>query len=225
MNSGSSPRRVRVERGVYRQPNGKYAVCFRHAGRLRFRTVGFDLELARRQREALIAAARRGRVPPLSPQLRFQTLVESWGERFQARVDAGERRQRTLEAHRYHLDRQLLPALARRRVSAISVDDVAALLAEMRSSRCSPKTCANALGTLQVIMRYARRNGWIASIPSISSSATSGRTLTTTPASIGSPGNPATARGLRAPRSADGRDRAVHGASHLGAARSRLGRR
>lgn len=33
--------RVRVERGIYRQPNGKYAVCWRHAGRLRFRTVGF----------------------------------------------------------------------------------------------------------------------------------------------------------------------------------------
>ena len=39
----SGPGRVRVERGIYRQPNGKYAVCSRHAGRLRFRTVGFDL--------------------------------------------------------------------------------------------------------------------------------------------------------------------------------------
>ncbi len=37
----SSRRRIRVERGIYRQPNGKYAVCCRHAGRLRFRTVGF----------------------------------------------------------------------------------------------------------------------------------------------------------------------------------------
>ena len=36
----SSPGRVRVERGIYRQPNAKYAVCWRHAGRLRFRTVG-----------------------------------------------------------------------------------------------------------------------------------------------------------------------------------------
>ncbi|HEX5309379.1 MAG TPA: site-specific integrase [Solirubrobacteraceae bacterium] len=161
MKPGFSPCRVRVERGVYRQPNGKYAVCFRHAGRLRFRTIGFDLEVARRQREALIAAAERGQVPPLSPQLRFRALVESWEERFQARIDAGERRQRTLEAHRYHLDHQLLPVLARRRISSISVDDVAAVLADMRSSRCSLKTCANALGTLQVIMRYARRNGWI----------------------------------------------------------------
>jgi integrase len=52
----SGPGRVRVERGIYRQPNGKYAVCWRHAGRLRFRTVGFDLAEARRERLALIAA-------------------------------------------------------------------------------------------------------------------------------------------------------------------------
>jgi hypothetical protein len=50
----SGPGRVRVERGIYRQPNGKYAVCWRHAGRLRFRTVGFDLAEARRERLALI---------------------------------------------------------------------------------------------------------------------------------------------------------------------------
>jgi hypothetical protein len=38
---GSSGRgRVRAERGIYRQPNGKYAVCWRHAGRLSFRTQG-----------------------------------------------------------------------------------------------------------------------------------------------------------------------------------------
>jgi hypothetical protein len=39
----ATPARVRVERGIYRQRNGKYAVCWRHAGRLRFRTVGFEL--------------------------------------------------------------------------------------------------------------------------------------------------------------------------------------
>ena len=30
--------RSRVERGVYRQPNGKYAVCFMLDGKPRFRT-------------------------------------------------------------------------------------------------------------------------------------------------------------------------------------------
>jgi integrase len=60
LGSASSSRRVRVERGIYLQPNGKYAVCFRHAGSLRFRTVDFDLAAARREREVLITAAKRG---------------------------------------------------------------------------------------------------------------------------------------------------------------------
>jgi hypothetical protein len=64
-----------VERGIYLQPNGKYAVCFRHAGRLRFRTVGF-LAAARHERKALIAAAKRGE-SPLSPHLRFDTVGPS----------------------------------------------------------------------------------------------------------------------------------------------------
>lgn len=61
MGSPSSSRRARVERGIYMQPNGKYAVCCRHAGKLRFRTVGFDLAVARRERAALIALRREGR--------------------------------------------------------------------------------------------------------------------------------------------------------------------
>jgi hypothetical protein len=41
----ASGRRVRVERGIYRQANGKYVVCFMLDGKPRFRTVGYDLEL------------------------------------------------------------------------------------------------------------------------------------------------------------------------------------
>jgi len=100
----SSSGRVRVERGIYRQRNGKYAVCWRHAGRLRFRTVGFDVAAARRARLALIAATREGKVP-VSPRLRFETVAGWWLERFEAKVAAGERHPRTLEAHRYQLDR------------------------------------------------------------------------------------------------------------------------
>jgi hypothetical protein len=38
-----APGRIRVERGIYRQHNGKYAVCFMVDGKPRFRTVGHDL--------------------------------------------------------------------------------------------------------------------------------------------------------------------------------------
>ena len=156
----SGPGRVRVERGIYREPNGKYAVCWRHAGRLRFKTVGFDLAEARRERLALIAATREGKIP-VSPRLCFETVAGWWLERFEAKVAAGERHPRTLEAHRYQLDRHLLPALARRRIASITVDDVAELLDALRRQGCSAKTSASALATLQSVMRFARRCGWI----------------------------------------------------------------
>jgi integrase len=156
--------RTRVERGIYRQANGKYAVCWRHAGKLRFRTVGFDLAAARRERLALIAATRHGTVP-VSPRLRFETVAGWWVERFEAKVAAGERHPRTLEAHRYHLDQHLLPAMGRRRIAAITVDDVARLLDELRDKGCSAKTSAGALATLESIMRFARRHGWIVADP------------------------------------------------------------
>jgi Phage integrase family/Phage integrase, N-terminal SAM-like domain len=160
----SGPGRVRVERGIYRQPNGKYAVCCRHAGRLHFRTVGSNLAEARRERLALIAATREGSVP-VSPRLRFETVAGWWLERFEAKVAAGERHPRTLEAHRYQLDRHLLPAFGRRRIAALTVDDVAELLHQLRRAGCSAKTAAGALATLQSVLRFARRCGWIVADP------------------------------------------------------------
>jgi hypothetical protein len=156
--------RVRVERGIYRQRNRKYAVCWRHAGRLRFRTVGSDVAEARRARLALIAATHEGSVP-VSPRLRFETVAGWWLERFEAKVAAGVRHPRTLEAHRYQLDRHLLAPLGRRAIAVITVDDVAHLLQHLRTTGCSAKTAAGALVTLQSVMRFARRCGWIVADP------------------------------------------------------------
>lgn len=159
MPAASKPRRTRIERG-YRQTNGKYAICARRAGRLHFRTIGYDLSAARIARTALIAALGRGEVPA-SPRLRFDTVAGWWLARFEAKVAAGERHPRTLEGHRYHLKQNLLPALASRRIAALGVDDVAALLEDLRARGCSAKTAGGALSTLHSILRYARRRGWI----------------------------------------------------------------
>jgi hypothetical protein len=162
----TSPGRVRVERGIYRQPNGKLAVCWRHAGRLRFRTVGFDLAEARRARLALIAATRVGTVP-VSPRLRFETVAGWWLDRVEAKVAAGERDPRPLEAHRYQLEPHLLPALGRRRVASLTVDDVAGLLYELRRMGRSAKTSARTRATLQSPRahrqrsRFARGEDWV----------------------------------------------------------------
>lgn len=156
--------RTRVERGIYRQPNGKLAVCARRAGRLHFRTTGSDLGEARRAREELIAALEAGQVPA-SPRLRLDTVAARWSERFEAMVAAGERWPRTYEAHRFHLDHDLLPRLGRRRVASIGVEEIAGLIGELRAAGRSAKTTANSLATLQSVLRFARRRGWILADP------------------------------------------------------------
>jgi integrase len=161
---GGAGRRIRVERGIYRQPNGKYTVCFTLDGKPRFRTVGYDLESARAQRRMFVDAARWG-VIAAAPRLRFDTVVEWWVGRFAHKVASGERRERTLELHRYHLDRHLLPLLGPRLIRQITTADVAELLDGVREQGCSEKTVAGALATLASVMGFAVRNGWIADNP------------------------------------------------------------
>jgi hypothetical protein len=102
----TGPGRARVERGIYHQPNRKYAVCRRHAGSLRFRTVGFDVPEAWRARLALIAATPGGTVP-VSPRLRFETVAARGSSASRRRSPLGSVNRATLEAHRYQLDRHL----------------------------------------------------------------------------------------------------------------------
>lgn len=83
-----------------------------------------------------------------------------WIERFERRVATGERRERTLELHRYHLDRHLLPILGSRLIREITVSDVALMLDQLRANGRAEKTAAGALGTLSTVMRFAVRNDW-----------------------------------------------------------------
>jgi integrase len=220
----ATPARVRVERGIYRQRNGKYAVCWRHAGRLRVRTVGFDVAEARRARLALIAATREGKLP-VSPRLRFEAVAGWWLDRFEAKVAAGERHPRTLEAHRYQLDRHLLPALGRRRVASLTVDDVAELLHELRRTGRSAKTAASALATLQSVMRFAPRCGWSRRPGRAARARRAPAAGAAAPARARARRDRAPARGLLGARPADARHRPLHRPAHLRDARPRLGRR
>jgi len=92
-----APDRQRVERGIYRQRNGNYAVCVVQARRVLFRTIGPGLAAARVARHELAAAALR-RELPLSPRTLFKTVAARWLEGFETKLAAGERRQSTLDA-------------------------------------------------------------------------------------------------------------------------------
>jgi integrase len=153
-----------VEQGIYRQPNGKYAVCFTLDGRPTFRTVGYELDAARRERRAFVEAARWG-VIASRPRLQFGQVAGWWAERFERRVAAGERCERTLEFRRYHLEHHLMPVLGGRLLREITVHDVAELLASLREHGLAENTIAGALATLQCVLRFAVRNGWIPDSP------------------------------------------------------------
>ena len=164
MGARTSWSRVRVEHGIYLLPNGKYAVCCRRAGRLSYRTVGTDLALARSERRALVAAAEVG-VAPVSPRLRFDTVAGWWLERFNAKVVAGERHPRTLEAHRYHLDRHLLP------------EGSAGGGSRRSRSTTSPSCCIDCVARAAPRRpRRARSRRWIASCASPATAARSSPT-------------------------------------------------
>jgi hypothetical protein len=155
---------VALNAGSTCNPTASSRVCFMVDGKPRFRTIGTDLDEARAERAALIEAAKHGDVP-VAPSVRFATVADRWIARYEMLVAEDLRRQRTLEAHRYYLDGHLRPRLAKRRISAITVDDVAGLLGQMRAQGCATRTMANALACLHSVLRFALRQGWIVHDP------------------------------------------------------------
>lgn len=160
---GTSKRRGRVEQGIYRERNGKYAVCFM-LDKPTFRTVGYDLCAARQQRRAFMEAARWG-VVAAAPAMRFGRVAGWWLERYERKVATAERRERTLEAYRYQLEHHLLTELGDRLLREITAQHVCDLLDRLRERGHSEHTLAGTLGTLQSVMRFAVRNGWVPNSP------------------------------------------------------------
>ena len=157
-------KRTRVERGIYRQQNGCYGVYVMVAGKPCFKAVGPKLAEARRQRQRLSAKAQTGQLAP-PDRTTFAELAETWIAGFEAQVEAGERGERTLENYRYHLDKNLLPTLGRKRLQEISVDDCARLIAELRRRGLAATTITGALVPLGRIFALALRRGYINEIP------------------------------------------------------------
>ena len=165
MPSSGGSRRVRVERGIYRQENGRYAVCVMVERRPRFRTIDAgSLSEARVQRELLQGLACVGELP-VSPRLTFAEVAARWLTEFEARVAAGERRDRTFDLYRSQLHRHLLPRLGRRRLGLITADDVVALMHELQADGLSPWTVKRILGALSCVFTFALRRGYIATHP------------------------------------------------------------
>jgi len=157
-----APRRVRVERNIYRRPSGVYEVGFKDtAGKQRWRTVDGGITAARALRDELLSRRHRGERPPGDVRLRLGDAASRW-------LDGPVRdlRHRTQECYRSAVEHHLLPVLGKRRLDSVSPDDLALLVRELRRAGLSESSIAIVIGVTNRIYRYAaRRLGWSGTNP------------------------------------------------------------
>lgn len=154
-----APRRVKTKApGVYRSISGKYEIAYRDSdGRLRFQVTGISFEQAKAARAEKVAKLAKGET--IRPtRITFGEFAEDW-------IAGLNRRPRTIAAHRYALDKHLLPRFRRRKLADISTDDVARLVAEMQRTGFAGWTIRGTLSTLSGCLGKAKRRGLIQSNP------------------------------------------------------------
>lgn len=158
----SAPRRVRVERAVYRRPTGILEVCFKdETGRLRWRTVDGGILAARKLRDDLSARRARGESVAPNPKLRFGEAADRW-----VNGPVLDLRDTTQTKYRSIVDGHLRPRFDARRLDAIAADDVARLVRELRGEDKSEATIAVAVAVIGRIYKFAaRRLGWNGIVP------------------------------------------------------------
>lgn len=156
------PRRVRVERNIYRRPSGVYEIGFKDgAGKQRWRTVEGGITAARAARDELLSRCHRGERVASDRRLRLADAAAKW-------LDGPVRdlRPRTQECYRSALERHLLPAIGNRRLDSISPDDLSILVRELRRDGLSEATIVVVIGVANRVYRYAaRRLGWSGTNP------------------------------------------------------------
>ena len=157
-----APRRVRVERNIYRRPSGVYEVGFKDgAGRQRWRTVTGGITAARAMRDELLARRGRGERVMSDGSLRFGAAAATW-----LRGPVLDLRPRTQECYRNAIEQHLLPVFTTRRLDAIGPDDLAALVRDLRTKGMSESTIVIVVGVANRVFRFAaRRLAWSGTNP------------------------------------------------------------
>lgn len=157
-----APRRVRLERGIYRRATGVLEVGFKdEVGRQRWRTVDGGILAARKLRDDLAARRARGESVAPKPKLKFGEAADSWLE-----GPVLDLRETTQAKYRTIVNEHLRTRLGARRLDGIVADDLARLVREMRTEGKSEATIAVVLGVVGQVYKFAaRRLGWKGIIP------------------------------------------------------------
>jgi integrase len=145
----SGPRRVRVERNIYRRPSGALEVGFKDAaGVQRWRTV----DGARKVRDELVARRGRGETVVPDSRLRFGEAADLW-----LAGPVLDPRSTTQAGYHSAVEQHLRRRFENRRLDGITADDLAALVHDMRHQGKSEATIAAVLGAVGRIYKFAAR--------------------------------------------------------------------
>lgn len=155
--NASQPRRIRVERNIYRRPSGVYEVGFKDAvGKQRWRTVQGGITAARAIRDRLLAQRGRGEPVEGRTRLRFGDAASEW-----LAGPVQDLRPRTEECYRNAVETHLKPRFESVHLDGASPDHLAELVREMRDRGLSESTSSIVIGVVNRIYRFAaRRLGW-----------------------------------------------------------------
>jgi integrase len=155
--SNADPRRVRVERNIYQRASGVYEVGFKDGGGTqRWRTVDGGITAARAVRDELLSRRARGERVASNVRLRFGDAATSW-----LSGPVVDLRPATQDCYRNAVNQHLLPRYAACRLDAITPEDLARLVRELRTDGLAESTIVIVIGVTNRIYRYAaRRLGW-----------------------------------------------------------------
>lgn len=155
--SNVHPRRVRVERNIYRRASGVYEVGFKDgSGKQRWRTVDGGITAARAVRDELLSQRARGERVTNNTRLRFGDAAARW-----LAGPVVDLRPATQSCYRNAIKQHLLPRFGARRLDAITPDDLAELVRGLRADGLAEATIVIVIGVTNRVYRYAaRRLGW-----------------------------------------------------------------
>jgi hypothetical protein len=160
--SNDTPRRVRVERNIYRRPTGVLEVGFKDAsGVQRWRTVEGGVMAARKLRDELLVGRGRGEAVAANARLRFGEAADLW-----LAGPVLDLRPATQAGYRSAVEQHLRPRFGNRRLDSITADELAKMVRDLRQAGKSEATIHAVLGTAGRIYKFAaRRLGFSGTIP------------------------------------------------------------
>jgi integrase len=149
-NPSSTPRRVRIENGIYRRPDKRLEIGWRDAqGKQRWKVVGGGIKAARAALAQEHARRARGEALAADPRLTFNDAADAWWAARVSRLRPGTQRAYAvgLKHLRAHFGSQ--------RMTRISASDVAQYIA---GKQLKGWTLKGHLTVLSAVFKYANRH-------------------------------------------------------------------